>query len=386
MPSQFVPINGSVLRWAREESGLTSEVLAEKLGIELTELLSWESGASSPGRGQFSRLVDVLKRPSAIFFLSEPPTTAAVPTSFRRAPALGRHELSQDEVRQIRWTRRVQEIVSWALQDSSAARVELPRLDVRTQPAEAAQLQRTQSGVSVTTQLGWSSPSEAFNAWRGALEDAGILVMQVSLGRSGIRGFSAWDEWAPAVAVNSAYHPTARIFTLFHEVAHLLTRTDSACYSFVLPGSHDTALERWCERFAAAFLIPEDALERAAPDCADHSTGRVVDVACARRIANRFKVSTRAMSLRLQELDLAPTTLYSAVEAAYRDLDWNQQGGGGGGQTAPVKRLGQLGERVAEVLLDASADGRLNTRDLADYLRLTTGQVSDLGRLVARPA
>jgi len=53
--------------------------------------------------------------------------------------------------------------------------------------------------------------------WRGVLEARGVLVLQLSIGKGNVRGFSAWDDHAPIVAVNTSYHPTARIFTLFHE-------------------------------------------------------------------------------------------------------------------------------------------------------------------------
>ena len=36
-----------------------------------------------------------------------------------------------------------------------------------------------------------------------------------------------------------------------HEVGHLLTRSDAACQSFMVPGGQDGTVERWCERFAA---------------------------------------------------------------------------------------------------------------------------------------
>ena len=91
----------------------------------------------------------------------------------------------------------------------------------------------------------------------------------------------------------------------------------------------------------------------------------------------------RKLALGLQELGLAPSSLYGAVESLFASLDWNTGGGGGGGQPAPEKRLGQVGSRVTEVLLDAAASGRLNRRDLSDYLNLTTGQVADLASLVA---
>lgn len=382
MAKQLVPINGSVLRWAREEVGLTESALAEAVKADTSDVHAWESGESQPSKGAFSKIVEVLKRPSAVFFLPEPPIAAGLPTSLRNAPGLGAHKLDQAEVRQIRWARRLQEVVSWALRDSDEPVVDFRRYQLEDDPVIAGAEERVTSEVTVAEQLEWGSPSEAFRVWRGVLEARGVLVLQLSMGKGNVRGFSAWDEHAPLVAVNTSYHPTARIYTLFHELGHLLTRTDAACLRFVVPTDLDSRLERWCEQFAASFLIPPEALRTVAGWYGASEAVKVTDPDIARKIANRFKVSTRATSLRLQELGLAPSSLYGSVEALFASLDWNVGGGGGGGQPAPEKRLGQVGTRVTEVLLDAADAGRLNRRDLSDYLNLTTGQVTDLASLV----
>jgi len=383
MTKQVVPINGSVLRWAREEVGLSEAALAEAVKVEPSDVAAWESGDALPSKGKFSKIVTVLKRPSAVFFLPQAPIAAGLPTSLRNAPGLGNHKLGQAEVRQIRWARRLQEAVSWALRDSDEPAVTFPRYSLEDDPLAVAVTERQGTDITPEEQLEWDNASEAFRIWRGVLESRGVLVLQLSLGKDNVRGFSAWDEYAPLLAVNTSYHPTARTFTLFHELGHLLTRTDAACLRFILASDHDSQLERWCERFAAAFLVPADSLRVVAGWYGASEAIKVSDAEIARKIANRFKVSTRATSLRLQELSMAPASLYGAVESLFSSLDWNTGGGGGGGQPAPEKRLGQLGSRVPEVLLDAAAAGRLNRRDLADYLNLTTGQVADLASLVA---
>ncbi len=382
MPGREVPITGAVLGWAREESGLSRQDLADSLGVRPEVVSAWEQEEERPTNGQLTRLAGVLHRPSAVFFLPEPPRRESLPTYFRQAPGLAGHELSDTEMRHIRWARRLQEIFSWVLRDRGAKPVSLPRFSVRERSEEAASTFRRLLGITPAAQLAWESPSEAFRGWRGALEEHGVLVLQLQMGKGNIRGFSAWDDVAPMAAVNTAYHPTARIFTLFHEVGHLVTRTDAACLRFIRPTESEAGAERWCERFAAEVLVPGEALRSVAASFGVSDRRPVQDVAVARRMAGRFKVSTRAVSLRLQEMRLAPQTLYGLVERELAKFDWNQSEGGSGGQPAPEKRLGQVGERIPEILFAAAEQGRVTEADLADYLRLTTGQLSDLRRLI----
>ncbi|MFI5035940.1 MAG: ImmA/IrrE family metallo-endopeptidase [Acidimicrobiales bacterium] len=228
----------------------------------------------------------------------------------------------------------------------------------------------------------WSNASQGARAWRSHLEHLGIVTLQLSLGKESIRGFSVWGEFAPVVAVNTAYHPTARSYTLFHEVGHLLTRSDSACFNFMSPSRRDSRLERWCEEFAAALLLPASAVRRVASRYLN-AEGLVDDVGAVRSIANRFKTSTRAASIRLQELGLAENSLYGRVDREMASYDWNSGGGGGGGQPRTEKRLGQVGLRTLSTLFDAAARGRLNERDVASHLRLSVGEVADLKSMVS---
>ncbi len=387
MEARTVPITAQVLAWAREEAGLTQVELAERAKLEVKWVRAWENAESRPTKGQFSKLVAALNRPSALFFLPEPPVEAGMPTTFRSAQALGDHRLGPEETRQIRWARRLQELTSWVLRDANSSPVRLGRHRPNQDPITVASAERSRSGVSSADQLAWSSPSEAFRVWRGRLESQGILVMQLSMGKNNIRGFGAWNDYAPLVVVNTAYHPTARIFTLFHEVAHLLTRTDTACQNFVLPAQDDQPVERWCERFAAAYLLPGEDIKRIAADkYGVTTTSRTADPDIARLIANRFSVSTRAAAIRLQEIGIAEPTLYSAVVSQLAARDWNDaSGGGGGGQPAPEKRISQFGTRLPSALLAAAGRGRLTTRDLADHLALNTGQLNDLKGLLNEP-
>ena len=379
MAATTVPISASVLVWARDEAGLTEADLAERIKLPVEDIEAWEAGSALPTKGQFSKLVKELRRPSAVFFLPEPPVAAGMPTSLRSAPALAGRKLGPSEARQIRWARRLQELMSWILRDEQREPVDLALYSTQADPTAAAAIERVRSDVAVDEQMSWKSSSEAFRAWRGCLEDQNVLVLQLNMGKHNIRGFGVWDDHAPLVAVNTAYHPTARIYTLFHEVGHLLTRTDAACQSFVVPDRRDVTLERWCEQFAAAFLVPEDGLRKVAASYGVSSNSPTSEPDTARLIAGRFSVSTRAAAIRLQELGLAETTLYSQVVTQFAQRDWNDaSGGGGGGRPSPAKRIGQLGTRLPTTLLSAAERGRLTTRDLADFLDLTTGKLDDL--------
>ena len=346
--------------------------------LELVE--QWEGGSVFPTRGQFATLAKLLKRPTAVFFLQEPPLKPGVATTFRHAPGLGQHELEQSEIRQLRWASRLQEIASWVLQDSNSEPADVRTYSAAEDPMSVGIRERKMLNLSIGEQLNWSTPNKAFESLRHRLESLGVFVMQLSLGRNNIRGFSKWSDIAPIVAVNESYHPTARVFSIMHEYGHLITRNDAACFEFIDPAKYGFSIERWCEQFAAAFLLPSEALRAEVSRLPRASRFTAIDVQTVRRIANRFSVSIRATAIRLEELEIVERGFYQSVASQLGLYDWNpvRKSGGGGGERAPEKRIRQFGDRLPGVLMDATNRGRLTDRDLADFLKLNTGQIDDL--------
>lgn len=308
------PVSPDVVRWAVEEDGRLPAELAEALRVDEETLLAWLDGDAKPSKGQVTRLAAVLHRPRALFFLPSPPAGAALPTSFRHPPGAQR-DVSQAARLELRRARRVQDAVSWALR--AAPPVELPGYSLDEDPEAVGDLVRAWSGVGSEEQTQWRGGDyAALNGWRQALDRLGVLVFSIEIGRGDVRGFSAWHPWAPMIAVNvSAVSPAARVFTLGHELGHLVTRTDAACIepqSLVV----DVDVERWCERFAASFLMPRDQVQRIARL---RGLGlRPAQVDDVKALMEYFGVSARAAALRLIALEYAPPRFYADIEAVFR--------------------------------------------------------------------
>ena len=209
-----VPITGAVLAWAMDEAGYDDERLAARAGVDAATVRAWKAERQRPGKTEFGKIVDALRRPSAIFYLPSPPTQAGLPTRFRHAPGLQDHVLSAEALREIRKARRVQQAVSWALRSEEVG-INLPYFDWKQVDAtEAGTRTRSTLGVAFAEQVSWSNFAEALRHWRAIFDEAGMLVFSLQLGKKETRGFSAWDDVAPLIAVNSAYVEAARIFTM----------------------------------------------------------------------------------------------------------------------------------------------------------------------------
>ena len=167
--------------------------------------------------------------------------------------------------------------------------------------AEAAGRVRRYLDISVVEQTGWPSDDAALEKWRRALQDVGISVFKDAFKVQNYSGFCLYDDVFPIIYVNNSNAKTRQIFTLFHELAHILFHTsgiDLLTDDFIQRLPDDAKkIEIICNRFAAEFLVPENdfetALERRPPT-----------EASAEHLADLFHVSREFIYRRFLDRNL----------------------------------------------------------------------------------
>ena len=126
--------------------------------------------------------------------------------------------------------------------------------------AAAARRVRRYLDVSIEEQSRWPSDDAALEKWRRALEVAGVSVFKDAFKAPNYSGFCLYDDEFPIIYVNNSNAKTRQIFTLFHELAHILFHTsgiDTWTDDFIqrLPEGAKR-IETACNSFAAEFLLP----------------------------------------------------------------------------------------------------------------------------------
>ncbi len=368
-----VPVTPSVLTWAVTDSGYPLDELAAVAGVSPDVITSWGAGESQPSLTQLRALANKIKRPLAAFLLPRPPELPSPLLEFRSPPGAERRQLNPSERRNVRDAARLQRVLSWMVRELRLPQVNVPRVSIRAAiEGEAAQA-RVRIGIGVREQEQWTTSSAAFKGWRSALEKSGIFVLVLPMGADACRGFSLWDSHAPLIAVNTAWNAEARIFSLFHEYAHLLTRTNSACIegTYRRTSAQSDTVERWCERFAAATILPVKQLRQLLE--AQGWDRRVTEVEDVRSVAKRFKASLRATTLRLIDVGVAEWNLYASLP---KSADRKLRGGGGAGRDRAQVRHDQYGAHTMQLFRAALEHDVVGRGDILDYLDIAPPALS----------
>jgi Zn-dependent peptidase ImmA (M78 family) len=373
-----VPANKDVLKWARLQRGLSVNEAAERLKISNADLLQIEAGVAPPTE-IFDRMIAVYKQPESTLLLAKPPAVSPMPEDYRTQEGR-RTPLSSETKLAIREAQELQTYVSELLDDDPdlSKKIELRPTALSDDPEKRAAKERERIGVSLETQLQWQPGDASFNKWRMTLEELGVLVLLKKMPWEDCRGFSLVNSHLlPTIVVNSEDTPAARIFTLFHEYAHLTLRNAGICK--LTPNSSQT--ERWCNLFASSFLLPPHELTSYVSSI-NPQAGSQHDWPLAQiyRLALHFRVSRSVMALRLQRLGLAVPDYYEKHKGELNSFDQKAK------PTTPPRivrppgwkqkrKLREVGRTAASIILNAWKEDLANPTEAADILNLSLDEL-----------
>jgi Zn-dependent peptidase ImmA (M78 family) len=125
--------------------------------------------------------------------------------------------------------------------------------------AQMVETVRAYLGVSLDEQRVLPDDEAALKRWREAFFSVGIYVFKDAFRVDEYSGFCLYDDIFPIIYVNNSSAKTRQIFTLFHELAHLLFHTsgiDTIHDAYIpLLAVEEQRVEILCNRFAAEFLL-----------------------------------------------------------------------------------------------------------------------------------
>lgn len=383
-PRQEAFINPELLRWARESIAMEFLEAVERLDVHRDQLADWEDGIERPTVIQLRKMSEVYRRPLAAFYLPKPPTDFHIPHDFRRLPEAKVGRFSPElliELRRMQYQREV--AIELTEGDQQPEDDMVGTAMITENPDVVARRLRELLGITLPDQMSWRSEHEALNAWRRAIEQRNILVFHFErVEVSEARGLSVAEQPFPFVAVNGLDAPRARIFTMLHELAHLLTNQSGVCDTIDRSYKHRHGIdaEVFCNHVAGAAMLPTEALVRHATVVAHGRSTRWSDSELA-ALANAFHASREVVLRRLLMVDLTSRTFYEEKRAELMTVSRKPSKGG---PSVPQRILRRVGHPFARLVIDAYHARRVTGSDLADYLGGALKHLRDIELLIEK--
>lgn len=302
-----IQIEPKILRSLRESSGYSIEDIAKKIKMAPHELEKAESTQLPLTLMQIKKLADIYHRPLASFFTDKPP----------RIPVVPDHRINRDK----RLTpevflaeRRAYYLVSKILEISDK-RSKIPNYPESLNAIELSREFRNYLNIEL---IKYKKPTEFLSYYKEVIErNLLVLIIEYPIKAEDVRAFSIFSDLS-VIVLNEDDHPKIKLFSLFHEICHLLKKTSGICS--IEMDEQNQGIESFCNLFSAEFLVP-------AEDIRKELSNLVIDSESISRLSDIYGVSKQVVMLRLLSLGYIDLPTYRKFKEGYEEKLIKGRGG-----------------------------------------------------------
>ncbi len=298
-----ITIKPNILITMRKNRHIPVSILAEKLKISKEEYLSYESEPREVTIEEASKIAKIYKRNWSLFLLESPPEKPNFGQDHRTKDnkEAGIGYLTYDALEEANY---LLDFVTSIAEDKTN---KIPKFDTTDKPKDMAKKFRDILKISLEDLDKLPSTADATKFWIKKLGTIGINISTHKLGDDdGIRAFSIFRDFKAAIVLNSEETDNGKLFSLMHEVGHILIRNTGVC------DLHRDSIESFCNEFASQVLIPSETfdllLER-------HKVNAENAAITSQTLARSLGVSRLAVLTRMLTTKIIGTTLYDTLSS-----------------------------------------------------------------------
>jgi len=343
-----------MLTWARERASFSVAYMAEKMKKSADTIECWEKGSKHMSFAEAQHFAEITYITFGFLYLDKPPEET-LPIPDRRTigsrdvdVSLELRETLNDIMIKVDWYK------EYTLENGIGPVDLVGKYTTDTDcPALVSEL-RSRLNVTIPPKKGkWE---DLFSSLIKEVERNGILVMKNGVVKNNthrpisvndFRGFCIADKYSPAIFINNNDAKSAQLFTLIHELAHLMLGE-----SAISDISHNakTKEEALCNSVAAEYLVPEKIFldNWAAHEEWEENVPHLINV---------FRVSRWVIARRALTLGLISPGDYTAYVSKINDKS------PGGGGSYPRTQKGRVSETFARAVVTQALEGRMLLRE-----------------------
>ena len=255
----------------------------------------------------------------------------------------------------------------------------LPETALSSDPVQLAEKYRKDFVFTEEKQKKLKNPYEMINFLRDLIEDMNILVFQMLMPIEDARGFTLVDDSPAIIVINSGDSIEARIFTLMHEFGHVLLRESGISMpESLLPAKNVEKVEKWCNDFASAFLLPEPIA------ISIFSSNRAVleETETLNKFSHSYKLSKAMILYKMAKLHFVSQSQYEAVLGRFEPGKSEKKGnrGRGFGTRVDNKCLSEKGQKFVSLVLSNVEKGFITHSDALGYLSIKSKNLEKVSK------
>ena len=369
-------VNGDIIRWAREFYNMSPDEAAQAIGVDLSRYMNWEAGKEHPTYAKLKKISDVFRKPTAVFFFPEPPQLPSIKGDLRTLPDEIVNSFSKNVIIQFEKAKVYQlslEELYGSKESIIAQRSSFPK-DID----QLCSFFRMQLEFPISAQKARKSTKVVFEIFREKFYDLGIYVFKDAFKDNRISGICLNNDHFPVIIINNSMSFARQNFTLFHELYHLISDTSGAEIIrddyYVALNDQQTEIEKSCDSFANAFLVPMD-------DFKLEIKKKPLDEDRIAELSTLYSVSKEAIMYKLYMMGkISPAEYNDLKELFYGDAIRNggKKKGQLGGGNHYYTQLAYLGQRYTGDVFKQYFSGKIDSIRASEMLHSKVDHLPNL--------
>ncbi len=369
-------VNGNIIRWARERYNMSIDDAAQAIGVDSARYMNWEKGIEHPTYAKLKKISDVYRKPSAIFFFPEPPQLPKIKGDLRTLSDEVINAFSKNVIVQFEKAKVYQLNLQELYENREcilSQRNSFPKdIDL------LCDYFRARLEFPISAQKARRSTKVIFEIFRERFYDLGIYVFKDAFKDNRISGICLNDDHFPVIVINNSMSFARQIFTLFHELYHLVSDTSGAEIIrddyYTALDYQQTEIERACDTFANSFLVPMD-------DFIQELRKKPLDDKRIEELSILYSVSREAIMYKLYKMKKISSAEYNDLkELFYGDAVRNGKQGKvqGGGGNHYYTQLAYLGQRYTGDVFKQYFSGKIDSIRASEMLQSKVDHLPNL--------
>ena len=393
-------VSPAILKQCREQLGLSIEQ-ATRLS-KVPKLPAIEGEQRPPTYNQLHAIADTYLVPAWVFLREELPREYCY-SSLPAFRTVGRQPLSKPDtaykVKELSWhVESIRELFLEFHQENDDPvppfkETNPPRLAGTKAGQLEAKAKAVRSWLGIRTEAQRNFGKESFPMWRKAIEQKHIYIFLTrkfshwSKIDQEIRGMAIYHDTLPVIIINDSDHYRAQLFTLIHELGHLL-RKETALDTGEHHKKNPLEEETFCNRLAANVLMEPRAFRASVRKYIHRPEEVAANPEILKKVAAEFGISQATAAIQMLQLGLIENSIYEKLQRRWRDetearKKLLQESPGGPIRNVPQETLKQYGEPYLRSVYQAYYDKKLTLNKLCNLLSLSkTAHARQLGGLL----
>lgn len=263
MASISVNVNPEIINW------ILNTIQFEDIASSVVELLhKWQAGEKTP---TFHQVEDMSKKtniPLGYFFLDKPPIEECPIVEYRTVASVSATEPSRNLMDTVDLMTDIQEWMKEYVIENGQEEMEYVGSAVgMTDAFLVAEDIRKRLDIDKDWYADRTNMADSFRFIKKRLENIHVLLMMSGivgnnthrkLNINEFRAFTLVDQYAPLIFINSCDSDSGKLFSLFHELAHIWVGENSFYNEQTGMNPVNQGMEKFCNAVAGEILVPTE--------------------------------------------------------------------------------------------------------------------------------